>query len=314
MRDDAVRAQARSAELSTKLAAAAAAAGFDSVEAAIEGVRSPARIAAIETELAKARDLEVAARTVLDDPEVVAVSEVETVDVDGPRERALQCAEVVNSAVAAASLAENRVSDLERFSGQLEKAYEAVAPERELHDELAGLADMIAGKGQNSRKMSLRAYVLASRLEEIAVSASVRLQRMSGGRYEFVHSDEAGSRGRRGGLGLDIRDDFTGVVRSAKRLSGGESFLASVSVALGLADVVAAESGGIVLDTMFIDEGFGTLDADTLDSVMAVLDELRDGGRVVGIVSHVDEMRQRIPSRLHVIRGRAGSSVKVIAG
>ena len=78
--------------------------------------------------------------------------------------------------------------------------------------------------------------------------------------------------------------------------------------------MVAAESGGIVLDTMFIDEGFGTLDADTLDSVMAVLDELRDGGRVVGIVSHVDEMRQRIPSRLHVIRGRAGSSVKVIAG
>ena len=314
MRDDAVRAQARSAELSTKLAAAAAAAGFDSVEAAIEGVRSPARIAAIETELAKARDLEVAARTVLDDPEVVAVSEVETVDVDGPRERALQCAEVVNSAVAAASLAENRVSDLERFSGQLEKAYEAVAPERELHDELAALADVIAGKGQNSRKMSLRAYVLASRLEEIAVSASVRLQRMSGGRYEFVHSDEAGSRGRRGGLGLDIRDDFTGVVRSAKTLSGGESFLASLSLALGLADVVAAESGGIVLDTMFIDEGFGTLDADTLDSVMAVLDELRDGGRVVGIVSHVDEMRQRIPSRLHVIRGRAGSSVKVIAG
>ncbi len=162
--------------------------------------------------------------------------------------------------------------------------------------------------------MSLRAYVLASRLEEIAVSASVRLQRMSGGRYEFVHSDEAGSRGRRGGLGLDIRDDFTGVVRSAKTLSGGESFLASLSLALGLADVVAAESGGIVLDTMFIDEGFGTLDADTLDSVMAVLDELRDGGRVVGIVSHVDEMRQRIPSRLHVIRGRAGSSVKVIAG
>ncbi|GAA3195572.1 SMC family ATPase [Rhodococcus baikonurensis] len=103
MRDEAVRAQARSAELSTKLAAAAAAAGFDSVEAAIEGVRSPARIAAIETELAKARDLEVAARTILDDPEVVAVGEIETVDVEGPRSLAVQCAEVVNSAVAAAS-------------------------------------------------------------------------------------------------------------------------------------------------------------------------------------------------------------------
>ncbi len=104
------------------------------------------------------------------------------------------------------------------------------------------------------------------------------------------------------------------MVRSAKTLSGGESFLASLALALGLADVVAAESGGVVLDTMFIDEGFGTLDADTLDLVMGVLDELRAGGRVVGIVSHVDEMRQRIPSRLHVLRGRTGSTLEMIAG
>jgi exonuclease SbcC len=181
------------------------------------------------------------------------------------------------------------------------------------HDELAALADVVAGRGQNSRKMSLRSYVLASRLEEVAESASARLRRMSSGRYDFVHSDEAESRGRRGGLGLDIRDDYTGAVRSAKTLSGGESFLASLALALGLADVVAAESGGVVLDTMFIDEGFGTLDADTLESVMGVLDELRAGGRVVGIVSHVDEMRQRIPTRLHVIREREGSRLQLFA-
>jgi exonuclease SbcC len=83
--------------------------------------------------------------------------------------------------------------------------------------------------------------------------------------------------------------------------------MASLALALGLADTVAAEAGGIILDTLFIDEGFGSLDADTLDSVMGVLDELRAGGRVVGLVSHVDEMRQRIPSRLHVVRGRNGS-------
>ncbi|RMI35717.1 hypothetical protein EBN03_01055 [Nocardia stercoris] len=158
--------------------------------------------------------------------------------------------------------------------------------------------------------MSLRSYVLAARLEEVAVAGSARLRRMSGGRYEFVHTDAAGRHGRRGGLGLDVRDDYTGAVRPAKTLSGGETFMASLALALGLADVVAAESGGMVLDTLFIDEGFGSLDSDTLDAVMGVLDELRSGGRVVGVVSHVDEMRQRIPSRLHVIRDSAGSRLQ----
>lgn len=313
-RDEASRAQVRAAELATKLAQAAASAGFGSAQDALAAVRTLARISEMEAELGRARDREVTARSVLDDPEIAAVRDVTTVDVDGPRQVLLERSEEVNVAVGAVTLAENRVADLERLTGQLENEYKAVAPQRASYDELAALADVIAGKGQNNRKMSLRSYVLASRLEEVALSASVRLRRMSGGRYEFVHSDEAGSRGRRGGLGLDIRDDFTGVVRSAKTLSGGESFLASLALALGLADVVAAEAGGVVLDTIFIDEGFGTLDADTLDSVMGVLDELRDGGRVVGIVSHVDEMRQRIPSRLHVIRGRTGSSVEVIAG
>jgi exonuclease SbcC len=138
---------------------------------------------------------------------------------------------------------------------------------------------------------------------------------MSGGRYEFVHTDEAGTHGRRGGLGLDIRDDYTGAIRPAQTLSGGETFLASLALALGLADTVAAESGGRLLDTIFVDEGFDTLDDEALDSVLGVLDELRAGGRVVGLVSHVDELRQRIPSRLHVIRGRAGSRLQArIAG
>ena len=91
-------------------------------------------------------------------------------------------------------------------------------------------------------------------------------------------------------------DDYSGTVRPAKTLSGGESFLASLALALGLADVVAAETGGALLDTLFVDEGFGTLDAETLDEVMNTLDELRAGGRVVGLVSHVEELRQRIPS------------------
>ena len=313
-RDAGAGAESAARELAAKAEALAGDAGFGSIDDAVAAVRTAARRNEIEAALTAARDAEVGARRVLDDPEVAAVADAEPVDLTAVRHAHDAAAEVVDAAVAAASDAERRLLDLERYVGQLDKTAETIAPMQAAHEELAALAEVIAGRGENARKMSLRSYVLAARLEEVAVSASVRLGRMSAGRYEFVHSDEAGPRGRRGGLGLDIRDDYTGVVRSAKTLSGGESFLASLSLALGLADVVAAESGGVVLDTMFIDEGFGTLDADTLDSVMAVLDELRDGGRVVGVVSHVDEMRQRIPSRLHVIRGRTGSTVEVVAG
>ncbi|MFC9557088.1 AAA family ATPase [Rhodococcus sp. NPDC056960] len=313
-RDAGAGAESAARELAAKAEVLAGDAGFGSVDDAVAAVRTAARRNEIEAALTAARDAEVWARRVLDDPEVAAVADAEPVELAAVQHAHDAAAEVVDVAVAAASDAERRLLDLERYVGQLDKTAETIAPIQAAHEELAALAEVIAGRGQNARKMSLRSYVLAARLEEVAVSASARLGRMSAGRYEFVHSDEAGPRGRRGGLGLDIRDDYTGVVRSAKTLSGGEVFLASLSLALGLADVVAAESGGVVLDTIFIDEGFGTLDADTLDSVMGVLDELRDGGRVVGIVSHVDEMRQRIPSRLHVIRGRTGSTVEVVAG
>ncbi|RJT42922.1 SMC family ATPase, partial [Legionella taurinensis] len=165
--------------------------------------------------------------------------------------------------VAAGEVAEcrRRADEREPLIAELFVAAAAIAPQRAEFDQLAHVADVVAGRGQKARTMARRADVPASRLAGVAEAASARLRGMSSGRYEFVHSDEAGVRGKRGGLGLDIRDDYTGVVRSAKTLSGGEAFLASLSLALGLADVVAAESGGVVLDTMFIDEGFGTLDA-----------------------------------------------------
>lgn len=314
VRDAAVAAESAVAALVGKADAEARRAGFDTVDEAIAAIRTAEWHRETEERLEAARDVEVGARAVLAEPDIASLSDREPPVIADIEALHRNRSRAVDAAVADASEAERRLQDVERRTAQLIEATDKVAPQRSAHEELASLAELIAGRGQNARKMSLRSYVLAARLEEVALSASVRLRRMSGGRYEFVHSDEAGPRGKRGGLGLDIRDDYTGTVRSAKTLSGGESFLASLSLALGLADVVAAESGGIVLDTMFIDEGFGTLDADTLDSVMSVLDELRDGGRVVGIVSHVDEMRQRIPSRLHVIRGRSGSTLEVVAG
>lgn len=272
--------------------------------------RPPRRHEEIDAELLDAEHKKVGAEAVLAEPETKAAAMAEPRDLDDLQHRVTEAQARLNSAVAAHAEATRRVNLLEDLGGQLWAALDRVAPLQRAHDELATLAEVVAGRGENNRRMSLRSYVLAARLEEVAVSGSVRLCRMSGGRYEFVHSDKAGPRGRRGGLGLEIRDDYTGAIRPAKTLSGGETFMASLSLALGLADTVAAESGGLVLDTLFIDEGFGGLDADTLDAVMGVLDELRAGGRVVGLVSHVDEMRQRIPSRLHVIRGRTGSRLE----
>jgi exonuclease SbcC len=136
--------------------------------------------------------------------------------------------------------------------------------------------------------------------------------RMSENRCTLVHSDDRASHGARSGLGLKITDAWSGKDRDTNTLSGGESFFASLSLALGLADVVTAESGGQALDTLFIDEGFGTLDEDTLHNVLDVLDSLRAHNRTVGVISHVPELRRRITHRLHVRKAATGSTLAVI--
>ena len=141
--------------------------------------------------------------------------------------------------------------------------------------------------------------------------ANERLARMGDGRYLLEHSDDLAARGAKSGLGLRVVDRWTGSTRDPASLSGGETFMASLALALGLADAVRAESGGVDLQTLFVDEGFGSLDDDSLDQVMDVLDGLRDGGRSVGIVSHVPELRQRIPAQVVVTKSETGSSVRL---
>jgi DNA repair protein SbcC/Rad50 len=161
--------------------------------------------------------------------------------------------------------------------------------------------------------MRLSSYLLAARLEEVARLANERLQVMTEGRYSLVYSDALARRGARSGLGLRVVDAWTGVSRETSTLSGGESFMASLALALGLGDAVRAEAGGFDLQTLFVDEGFGTLDDESLEQVMGVLDSLREGGRSVGIVSHVSELRQRIPVQLRVTKSQAGSSIEVVS-
>jgi exonuclease SbcC len=164
-----------------------------------------------------------------------------------------------------------------------------------------------AATSDNARAMTLPTYVLLERFKAVVAAANERLSQVSDGRYVLEHVEERDA-GRRSGLGLLVRDTHTEQSRDPRTLSGGETFYCSLALALGLADVVTAEAGGIDLGTLFVDEGFATLDPDTLEQVLGVLSGLRSGGRVVGIVSHVPELNERISERVVVRRNADGSS------
>jgi exonuclease SbcC len=222
--------------------------------------------------------------------------------------------QALDAASAAYGQARHRTEQLAVLRPRLDEALDALEPLRERSRQIRHLADLANGTGgANQYKMTLSSFVLAARLEEVAAAASERLLTMTAGRYSLVHSD-ARKGNAKAGLSLLACDAWTGFDRDTATLSGGETFLASLALALGLADVVTAESAGTRMEALFVDEGFGTLDEDTLDEVMNVLDGLRAGGRIVGIVSHVSELRQRIPARVHVRKSRTGSHVEVIPG
>ncbi|ALV45871.1 hypothetical protein MB46_10650 [Arthrobacter alpinus] len=209
------------------------------------------------------------------------------------------------------SLAENALARVSITHAEHAAKELSVAPLRDHANMVSGLADAARGGGDNQLKMTLTSYVLAARLEQVAEAASLRLSTMSGDRYSLTHSDAKAGGNKKSGLGLAVVDGWTQLSRDTSTLSGGESFMASLSLALGLADVVQQESGGLDIETLFVDEGFGSLDEESLDQVMDALEGLRDGGRMVGLVSHVADMKSRIPLHLHVVKGRTGSTLRV---
>jgi DNA repair protein SbcC/Rad50 len=216
-----------------------------------------------------------------------------------------------DAALGAHDRAQHQADQLAQLAPRLTARLGAMRPLVTQADEARRLADLAAGQGANTLRMTLSAFVLAARLEEVAVAASERLLAMTSGRYSLIHTDARRGAGR-SGLGLLACDAWTGVDRDTSTLSGGETFLASLALALGLADAVTAEAGGTRIEALFVDEGFGSLDEDTLDEVMTVLDGLREGGRMVGIVSHVAELKQRIPAQIRVHKGRSGSGLSVL--
>lgn len=285
-------------------------------ESVIAAILTPKDVAALETEIQRVDEARAAAQGVLAAPEIAAVPLEPVVDVaavDARRAVAAEAAEqAANRAAAATRCAEAEASRRDGLRAQID----GLAPLRDAADRAHALAELARGGAGNQRRIQLSSWVLAARLEQVAAAATVHLLEMSSGRYRLVlHEEAASGRGKgNAGLGLRVLDGWTGEQRDTTTLSGGESFFASLSLALGLAETVTAEAGGIDLGTLFIDEGFGSLDEQTLEDVLEQLDKLRDGGRAVGIVSHVPELKQRVPVQLTVEKARDGSRLRQTVG
>jgi DNA repair protein SbcC/Rad50 len=307
---DAAARAARDDERTAALAAAAAAAaGFDGLDSVRRAQREPSVRSAADQAIREHEAKAKAVAELLADPDLEVPLDPPA-DVPGSVTATEAARKLHDDAVAAADRAQHQAEQLAGLAPQLRTRLDELRPLADRAAQARSLADLVAGGGANTLRMTLSAFVLAARLEEVAAAASERLLKMTSGRYSLVHTDARRGAGR-SGLGLLACDTWTGVDRDTSTLSGGETFLASLALALGLADVVTAEAGGTRLEALFVDEGFGSLDEDTLEEVMTVLDGLREGGRMVGIVSHVAELRQRIPAQVRVHKGHAGSHLSV---
>ena len=201
---------------------------------------------------------------------------------------------------------------LTRMMNEIDALEKAGAARAERYRVIGRLANVAAAKAPY--QVHFQTYVLRSILSDVIEAANARLVVMSRGRYRLVHG-EGGHRNKWWGLEIDVFDEYTGLPRVSRTLSGGETFLASLALALGLSDVVQHYAGGMHLDMIFIDEGFGSLDSETLDvAIRALLEVQQEGGRLVAIISHVEELRARIPVHLEVMRTANGSRARFTQG
>lgn len=239
-----------------------------------------------------------------------AAAGLEAPDLDGLTQAAAAAAgrsrstrEAATGLAAALAGAERLLHRLRELAGE--------AGELEAHYEVLGRLSDVAN-GANPRHLSFQRYVLGAFLDDVLVAASQRLQVMSKGRYRLERTERRVGGKQAAGLGLEAYDAWTGVSRPVATLSGGEQFMAALALALGLAEVVQTHAGGIRLDTVFVDEGFGSLDDESLDLAVSSLMSLNQGGRLVGIISHVSELRERIDARLEITAGKAGSTAHFV--
>jgi len=259
------------------------------------------QVDALEARVAAHEKALFAAREALASERLTRAAAASAPDLEALTESARKAEEDAAAASRASGILEQHCAQLDAARTSLEDALETLARAREQAGPIRRLADIAAASGpENLASTPLSAWVLIARLEEVLAAANPRLAAISSGRYELVSVPDDGTASRKSGLGLAIIDHDTDALRSPRTLSGGETFYTSLALALGLADVVSAEAGGVELRTMFIDEGFGSLDSHTLSLVMAQLQALRCAGRTVGVISHVEEMATQIADQIQV--------------
>ncbi len=284
---------------------------FETGEQALAAFRKEEELDALEASI-REHDKKLNETEGLLQGELADVDPGEEVEIETVRQAAIESADERDRDLKELQQAEADENDFGANAGRVPDLYEELAPLHEAAKRSGELFHQTSGRA--GKKLRLSTFVLAERLKNVIRAANHHLTAMSSGKYEIRF--DASSTGRKGsaGLGLVIYDFHSSKERKSSTLSGGETFYTSLALALGLAEVVQAESGGRPLETLFIDEGFGSLDADTLDQVMDVIDSLRDGGRTVGLVSHVEEMKSRIPTRIVIDSSPEGSSLKVESG
>ena len=259
------------------------------------------QVASLEARVATHEKALFAAREALASERLTRAAAASAPDLEALTETARKAEEDAAAASRASGILEQHCAQLDAARVSLEQALDALRRAREQAGPIRRLADIATASGpENLASTPLSAWVLIARLEEVLAAANPRLAAISSGRYELASVPDDGTASRKSGLGLAIIDHDTDAMRSPRTLSGGETFYTSLALALGLADVVSAEAGGVELRTMFIDEGFGSLDSHTLSLVMAQLQALRSAGRTVGVISHVEEMATQIADQIQV--------------
>ena len=236
---------------------------------------------------------------------------LQRVDLAALEAEKLQLQEQYDAARAAHTAEENLLNNHLSVLEKVETAKRELAATGAPWRRIDRLADLAGGASSAQGKLSFDRYVMGAMFREILAMANRRMELMSGGRYELVHKAGADRRNAKAGLEIEVLDHNTGQQRPSGSLSGGESFFTSLALALGLSDVVQNHAGGRQMDALFIDEGFGSLSDDVLDKALDVLNQLSEGSRLVGIISHVDRLGESIPQKIRVKTGETGSTLKL---
>lgn len=278
---------------------------FDDVEQFKLAIRTRQKIEQLQRDVSQYKQ-QLYALQLFVEQESQQLQDVEWVDVSQIQQQLQELKQQSEQCYNTLTQTKNYIQVCEKYEQNLQTVAEKIVQLEEVANNILNLYNVL--RGQNTRKISFERYVQIGFLEQITAAANVRLQTLSNGQFKLVSSERQLSHGRQSGLSLDVHDSYTDQVRDVKTLSGGEKFNASLCLALGMADVIQSYEGSVRIDTMFIDEGFGSLDEESLTRAIDTLIDLQKSGRMIGVISHVAELKAAIPAILHVTKLKDGYS------